>query len=92
MAESTQVPGEGAAISVSASLHEGTVEAVRARVGKRGFSAYVEEALLRQIRRDNLRELIDAHTEQHGQFTAEELAEARRALHGPAGDRQSGAA
>jgi hypothetical protein len=75
-------PGEGQAVSVSASLHEGTVEAVRARVGKRGFSAYLEEAVLRQIRRDDLREIIEAHTSRFGEFTEEELADARAALHG----------
>jgi hypothetical protein len=86
------VPGEGGIVSVSASLHKGTVEAVRARVGKRGFSAYVEEAILRQIRRDSLREIIDAHTGQHGQFTTVELAEARQALCGSRRDQQGSAA
>lgn len=89
---SADVPGTGPAVSVSASLHKGTVEAVRARVGKRGFSAYVEEAIIRQIRRDNLREIVEAHTSQYGEFTAEEMAEARSALYGPAeGQRDSAA-
>ena len=36
-------------MTVSTSPHSGTVKAVRNRVGKRGFSAYVEAALRRQI-------------------------------------------
>ena len=74
--------GEGPAISVSASLHRGTVEEVRRRAGKRAFSAYLEDALLRQMRREDLRELLDAHIEKHGEFSAEEMAEAREALYG----------
>jgi hypothetical protein len=85
-------PGEGPAVSVSASLHEGTVEAVRARAGKRGFSAYVEDAVLHQIRRDNLREIVESHTGQYGEFSEEEMAEARSALYGPAEDRRGSAA
>lgn len=77
---------------MSASLHEGTVEAVRARVGKRGFSAYVEDAVLRQIRRDNLREIVEAHTSQYGDFTAEEMSEARSAMYGSTEDQRGSAA
>ncbi|WP_344592510.1 hypothetical protein [Actinomadura vinacea] len=77
---------------MSASLHEGTVEAVRARVGKRGFSSYVEDAVLRQIRRDNLRELLEEHTGQYGEFTPEEMADARAALHGAEKDHRGSAA
>jgi hypothetical protein len=43
-------------------LHAGTVEAVRSRVGRRGFSAYVEAALRRQIEQDNLAELVEEYT------------------------------
>lgn len=89
---SVPAPGEGPAVSVSASLHEGTVEAVRARAGKRGFSAYVEDAVLHQIRRDNLREIVESHTAQYGEFTEEEMAEARSVLYGPAEDRRGSAA
>jgi hypothetical protein len=70
---------------VSASLHAGTVEAVRSRVGKRGFSSYVEAALLRQIEQDNLAELVDEYTSTEGDFTAEELAAARADLYGAEG-------
>jgi hypothetical protein len=72
-------------MTVSTSLHAGTVEAVRSRVGKRGFSSYVEAALRRQIEQDNLAELIDEYTDTEGGFTAEELATARAALYGAEG-------
>lgn len=71
-------------MTVSTSLHSGTVDAVRARVGKRGFSAYVEAALRRQIEQDNLAELVAEYTESEGEFTPEELAAARYDLHGAA--------
>lgn len=73
-------------MTVSTSLHAGTVEAVRSRVGKRGFSSYVEAALRRQIEQDNLAELIDEYTDTEVGFTAEELAAARRALYGTGSD------
>jgi hypothetical protein len=72
-------------MTVSTSLHAGTVEAVRSRVGKRGFSSYVEAALRRQIEQDNLAELIGEYTGTEGEFTAEELAAARVALYGTEG-------
>lgn len=72
-------------MTVSTSLHAGTVEAVRNRVGKRGFSAYVEAALRRQIEQDDLAELIDEYTRTEGEFTAEELAAARADLYGTEG-------
>jgi hypothetical protein len=72
-------------MTVSTSLHAGTVEAVRSRVGKRGFSSYVEAALRSQIEQDNLAELIDEYTDTEGGFTAEELAAARTALYGAEG-------
>jgi hypothetical protein len=79
------IPGTGPTMTVSTSLHAGTVEAVRSRVGKRGFSSYVEAALRRQIEQDNLSELIDDYTRTEGDFTAEEMAAARAALYGAEG-------
>lgn len=76
------IPGTGPTMTVSTSLHSGTVEAVRNRVGKRGFSAYVEAALRRQIEQDNLAELVDEYTSTEGDFTPEELAAARAELYG----------
>ena len=76
------IPGSGPTMTVSTSLHSGTVEAVRDRVGKRGFSAYVEAALRRQIEQDNLAELVDEYTSAGRDFTPEELAAARAKLYG----------
>jgi hypothetical protein len=72
-------------MTVSTSLHAGTVEAVRSRVGKRGFSSYVEAALRRQIEQDNLAELVDEYTSTEGDFSAGELAAARADLYGAKG-------
>jgi len=79
------IPGTGPTMTVSTSLHSGTVEAVRNRVGKRGFSAYVEAALRRQIEQDNLAELIDEYTSTEGDFSPGELAAARAELYGAEG-------
>jgi hypothetical protein len=84
--------GEGPTITVSVSLHHGTVQWIRERTGKREFSAYVEDALRRKIERENLRELIDDYTSRHGDFTAEEMAAARAALFGTAEPRPGDAA
>ena len=81
----TGIPGMGPTMTVSTSLHAGTVEAVRSRAGKRGFSSYVEAALRRQIEHDNLAELIDEYTGTEGAFAAGELAAARAALYGTEG-------
>ena len=74
--------GEGPTITVSVSLHRGTVEWIRERTGKREFSAYVEASLERQIAFDKLDELIEDHVSRYGEFTEEELAEAHAALFG----------
>jgi hypothetical protein len=76
------VPGTGHTMTVSASLHAGTVAAVRSRVGKRGFSSYLEAALRRQLEQDNLAELVSEYTGTEGDFTPEELATARDSLYG----------
>jgi len=81
-AQEQTIPGTGPTMTVSTSLHSGTVAAVRNRVGKRGFSAYVEAALRRQIEQDNLAELVAEYTSTQGDFTPEELAAARAELYG----------
>lgn len=72
-------------MTVSTSLHAGTVEAVRSRVGKRGFSSYVEAALRRQIEQDNLAEFVEEYTSTEGEFSAEERAAARAEMYGSEG-------
>ena len=76
------LPGAGPTVTVSASLHSGTVAAVRDRVGKRGFSAYLEAALRHQLEQDNLAELVSEYTSDAGEFTPGELAAARAELYG----------
>ncbi|WP_381793250.1 hypothetical protein [Streptomyces niveus] len=76
--------GEGPTANVSVSLHSGNIAAVRARVGKRGFSAYVDAAVQRQIERDNLAELTAAHEAEHGVFSDAEIEAARALLRGDA--------
>jgi hypothetical protein len=83
-APGSDIPGTGPTITVSASLHAGTVQAVRSRVGKRGFSSYLEAALHRQIEQDKLAELIDEYTGREGEFTADEMTAARADLYGSA--------
>ncbi|MEE1765926.1 MULTISPECIES: hypothetical protein [unclassified Streptomyces] len=88
MSDHTYGPGEGPTKSASISLHEGTIEALRSRVGERGMSAYVEAAVQRQIERDQLDELIAANEEMHGPLTQEEIDAAEREMSGEGrGDR-----
>lgn len=75
-----ELPGEGPTTTVSVSLHSGTIGALRGRVGRRGVSAYVEAAVLRQIERDDLDELITAAEAEHGALTAAEIDEKRQVL------------
>ncbi|MDX2526841.1 hypothetical protein [Streptomyces europaeiscabiei] len=86
MSEHTYGPGEGPTKSVSVSVHEGTIAAVRTRVGKRGVSAYVEAAVQRQIERDQLDELIAANEELHGPLSQEEIDAAEREMFGDSQD------
>jgi hypothetical protein len=58
--------------------------AERARIGKRGFSTYVDAAVQRQIERDNLAELTAEHEAEHGAFSRAEIATARALLRGDA--------
>ncbi|MEU5718276.1 hypothetical protein AB0G71_21270 [Streptomyces sp. NPDC020403] len=83
MTTPAHVPGEGPTKSVSVSIHEGTIEAVRSRVGKRGISGYVEAAIQRQIERDDLAELIASNEEIHGPLTPEDIRTAEERLLGP---------
>jgi post-segregation antitoxin (ccd killing protein) len=55
-------------------LHEVARDAKRAG---RTLSAYVTEALARDLRRKRLQELIDEYESEHGTITEQELAKAR---------------
>lgn len=65
------IPDEGPAQKVSVSMPAGRIAAVRARVGARGFSAYVSAAVERQIQRDLLEELLEAKEAEIGAPSAE---------------------
>jgi hypothetical protein len=66
MPEKAFAPGEGPAAKVSVSLRRGNIRAVKDRVGSRGFSAYVDAAVERQIERDLLEEALQANEETAG--------------------------
>ena len=58
MSETTYGIGEGPATRASLSLPEGTAEAIRARVGKREFSAFIAAAVERELRGQVLDEYL----------------------------------
>ncbi|MFD0855268.1 hypothetical protein ACFQ07_23715 [Actinomadura adrarensis] len=75
--------GEGPAVKTSVSLRAGNVRAVRERAGARGFSAYVDAAVERQIERDLLEEALQANESEAGpipQVLRDEAAELFRAI------------
>lgn len=75
--------GEGPAMKASVSLRAGNIRAVRERVGARGFSAYVDAAVERQIERDLLEEALRANERESGpipQALRDEAAELFRAV------------
>ncbi|GAA4231587.1 Arc/MetJ family transcription regulator [Streptosporangium album] len=63
----------------SVTIPEELAATVQARIGTASFSAYVSQALARQVERDNLRELIAAAESQHGPVDRAEV-DAKRAI------------
>lgn len=59
----------------SVSLRAETLEAIRARAGKQGVSAYIEEAVQRQLQREAIDEYIAAAEAEHGAVDAAEVSE-----------------
>ncbi|MBF6352321.1 MULTISPECIES: hypothetical protein [Nocardia] len=84
-------PGAGPSSGISVSLTAATLQTIRERAGKRGVSAYLEQAAQRQIERDNLDELIEAFEERNGPADAAAVAAKRAELTG-ATDPQTGTA
>lgn len=70
-AETSYTPGHGPAAKVSVSLRAGNIRAIRERVGSRGFSAYVDAAVERQIERDLLEEALLANEAASGPIPQE---------------------
>ncbi|MFF2084634.1 hypothetical protein ACFVVM_12710 [Nocardia sp. NPDC058176] len=75
-------PGDGPAGGISVTLTAGTLQAIRARVGKRGVSAYLERAAQRQIERDNLDELIADFDQANGPADPDAVADKQSRLSG----------
>ena len=63
---------------VSVSLEPEVVEAARERAGGRGMSAYVNEAVRRQLLRDALAELLADLRDEHGPVPDNYMEEVRR--------------
>jgi len=68
--------------NISVSLPKAMVADVRSRVGKRGVSAYVAEALEHRLRMDRLAEIVADHEERFGPLTEEEIAASHAKLFG----------
>jgi hypothetical protein len=64
--------GEGPATRVSLSLPEGTAEAIRRRVGKREFSAFITEAVERELRGQILDEYLADYESRKGPISGPE--------------------
>ena len=78
MGETAYGIGEGPATRVSLSLPEGTAEAIRARVGKREFSAFVTEAVERELRGQVLDEYLADYESRKGPVAEQARQRARQ--------------
>ncbi|MBB5778288.1 hypothetical protein AB0L65_05015 [Nonomuraea sp. NPDC052116] len=78
MAETLYSIGEGPSTRVSLSLAEGTAEAIRRRVGKREFSAFIAAAVERELRGQILDEYLADYERRNGPVPAEEQERARQ--------------
>jgi len=76
---------------VSLSIAEDLLAEARARAGRRELSAYVNEALRRQLQRDRLTELLVEMESESGPIPHELMEEARRLWRGPAAKRRRSA-
>jgi Arc/MetJ family transcription regulator len=68
---------------VSMSLDAEVLAQTRERVGGRGVSAYVNEAVRRQLRRDALAEVLAEMREANGPVRDDAMEEVRRLWPGP---------
>ncbi|WP_103533375.1 hypothetical protein [Streptomyces sp. SM11] len=80
MSESTYGIGEGPATRVSLSLPEGTAEAIRARVGKREFSAFIAASVERELRGQVLDEYLADYESRKGSISDQARQQARQVL------------
>jgi hypothetical protein len=68
---------------VSLSLDEDVLLEARSRVGRRELSAYVNEALARQLQHDRIGELLEAWEAESGPIPEALMEEARNVWLGP---------
>lgn len=68
---------------VSLSIEEGVLAEARSRAGHRELSAYVNDALVRQLQHDRIGELLDELEKESGPIPSELLEEARALWRGP---------
>lgn len=80
MSEQEYGIGEGPATRISLSLSEGTAEAIRRRVGKREFSAFVASAVERELRGLVLDEYLADYERRNGTLPADERQRAKEAF------------
>ncbi|KPI02330.1 hypothetical protein OK074_5331 [Actinobacteria bacterium OK074] len=78
MSETPYGIGEGPATRVSLSLPEGTAEAIRQRVGKREFSAFIAAAVERELRGQILDEYLADYERRKGPVSEREKERARQ--------------
>jgi hypothetical protein len=80
-----------ATAKVSLTLDEALLNSARQRVGRRGLSHYVNEALRLQLQRDRLVSLLDELEREHGPLSPELMEEVREAWPDAAEDRRRSA-
>jgi hypothetical protein len=78
MEEENYSIGTGPATRVSLSLPEGTADAIRRRVGKREFSAFITAAVERELRGRILDEYLADHERRNGPIPEAVQQEARQ--------------
>jgi hypothetical protein len=78
MDDSSYGIGEGPAARVSLSLPEGTAAAIRERVGKREFSAFVAAAVERELRGQILDDYLTDYERRKGPVSKQEQERARQ--------------
>lgn len=76
---SRPVPGDGVGRR-TVSMPQDVLAEVDSRVGARGFSPYVAEAVRRQLRHDKLSEFLEQAEQAGGPITDEERSASRKAV------------
>jgi hypothetical protein len=80
MGEISYSIGEGPAARVSLSLPEGTAAAIRERVGKREFSAFIAAAVERELRGQILDDYLTDYERRKGPISEQEQERARQII------------